>query len=210
MPSGGAPRGVLTGWQSAISSGTHDCPPCSGSLRGEGTAGLVTLLPYRGPTVTLPLCKLFFKLGQELGPVDDVPLVGAFGDGFPLVEDLNGKTDARPVDHDDLNFGAHDETNRYRFVVFYIDMRSEGDLARVEDRLDAMNRSALNELHQNGSGKDVNALISGLLGGHPLLNAALETVRASDVEFRAHAGGKYALNQNPPSGRIVRVRFELG
>src|SRR6185312_16695460 len=132
MPPGRAPRGVQTGWQSAISSGTHDCPPCSGSLEGKGTAGSTTLIPYRDPFVTLPLCKLFFKLCEELGPVDDVPLVGPLGHGLPLVEDLNGETDARPVDHDDLNFGTHDETNRYRFVVFYVDMRSQRDLTRIE------------------------------------------------------------------------------
>ena len=163
---------------------------------------MLTLLPYRVPTVTLPLSKLFFKLGKELGFVDDVPLVGTLSDRLALVEDGYGKTDARSIDHHDLDFGPHDETNRYRFVVFYVYMRSEGDLTRVEDGLDAVNCSAFYELHQNGSGKDVYALIAGLLGGHPFLNAALETIRASDVEFRAHAGGKYALNQNPPSCRI--------
>jgi hypothetical protein len=165
-------------------------------------AGLTPSYPVCTPTVTLPLSKLFFKLSEELGFIDNVSFVSAFGDGFPLVEDLHRKTNARPVDHDDLNFGPYDETNWYRFVVFYIDMRAKGYQRRVEDRLDARDRCAFYELHQYSSGEDVDALITGLLGGHPLLYAALETVRASDVEFRAHAGGKYALNQNPPSGRI--------
>ena len=127
----------------------------------------------------------------------------AFGDGLAFVKNLYGKANSRSIYHYDFNFGAHDETNRYWFVVFYINMRTKGNLAVVQNRLDAMDGRALNQLNQYRGGKDVDALVTGLFGSHPLFDAALQAIRATNIGFRAHAGGKYALNQNPPSAVYV-------
>jgi hypothetical protein len=138
--------------------------------------------------------ELFFQFGEEFRLFDDVALVGALGDRFLLVKNLNGEADAGTVEHDDLDFGADDESNRNRFVVFEVDMGAQGNLPRGEGGLDAVHRGALDQLNEHGCGEHVDAVVTGLLGRHPLFDPALEAIRASDSAFPAHAPGVYAVN----------------
>ncbi|HXM07830.1 MAG TPA: hypothetical protein VN936_10215, partial [Candidatus Acidoferrum sp.] len=55
-----------------------------------------------------------------------------FGHRFAFVEDGYGEADAWAVDHNNLDFRPHDETNWDRFVVFEIDMGAQRDLTGIE------------------------------------------------------------------------------
>jgi len=53
--------------------------------------------------------------------------VRTLGDGFTFVEDRYGETQTRTIDHDDFDFGANDESDGNRFVMFEVDVGAERD-----------------------------------------------------------------------------------
>src|SRR5579875_50531 len=67
-----------------------------------------------------------------------------------------------------------------------------------------MDRCVLHELDEDGGRQHVHARIARLLGGHPLLHAALQAIGVADIEFRWHAPEEYAAPEHPPAWKSPR------
>ena len=60
-----------------------------------------------------PGLRLFlFKIGQKLGPVDDVALVGTLGNLLSLIKGSDRKVDPPAIDADHFDLGPDDESDR--------------------------------------------------------------------------------------------------
>ncbi len=129
--------------------------------------------------------------------------MGTFGDVLLFVENLHGKSDPRTVDGNDLDLGSHDEADWSGLVVLEIDMCGQRDFSSGKGRGNAMHCSLFDELKQHGGGKNVNALVSGLLGRHPFFDPRLAAVGTPYVELQTHALENTTLGRTlPPVSRV--------
>lgn len=127
----------------------------------------------------------------------------AFGHVLLFVENLHGEGNPGAVDLNDLDLGAHDESDGYRVAMLEVYVGAHGELLGGEHGAHTVHGRFFNELNELRRRENIGPLVAGLLRGHPLFDAGLAAIGPSDLEFRTHCPGR--IPRGGPRSRLRRL-----